>query len=216
MKKIISLVLFSAIIIAASAQCFEKGSKVIGLGSGLGIYKTVWEDKTNSNITDDNDGAGAFVFPLTFEYGLLNWLGAGARLGYNNYIEGNDSNNTNENARGIDFNGFVNLHFLRTNHVDMFMSGEFGYSDFKYTADVTSSGVTNSAMAKASGTGYSVGLNTRFYFGKNPHFGINLRFAFEGFNYENGEITDSQGSAPYKFGLKGNGNVFGIGLQYKI
>ena len=66
MKKIFSSLLFSVTVAAVSAQSFEKGSKVIGLGSGLGIYKTTLEDKSNTNITDDNDGAGAFVFPLTF------------------------------------------------------------------------------------------------------------------------------------------------------
>ena len=196
------------------AQSLEKGSMVLGLGSGLGIYHTVIKDKTTPSNSADKDTSGAFVFPLEFEYALLNWLGAGARLGYSNFIEGKkDSDVVSAKARGIDFMPFVNLHFLRSKHVDMFVSCNFGYSDFKFT-------VTNTAGTigtfTGSGTGYSVGFNTRFYFGDAAKFGIHVRYAREGFNYQNGEITDNQGSPPTKFSLKGNGGVFGLGLQYRI
>ena len=216
MKKIFSALLLYAMAVGASAQSLQKGNMVFGLGTGLGIYRTTITDKTNTGMAPDKDTSGAFIFPLTFEYGVLNWLGAGARIGYHNYIEGKDSTNTNQKARGMDLMGCVNLHFLRSKHVDMFVSSEFGYSSFKYTVTVTNTTTTYGAMAIASGTGYSFGLNTRFYFGKSAAFGLHLSFALEGFNYQNGEISDDIGSPATQFRLKGNGKVFGIGLQYKI
>ena len=211
MKKIISALMFSAIIVGANAQSLQKGNMVIGLGGGLGIYHTTLTDKTNPNNLPEPDTSGAWVFPVTFEYAILDWVGVGARLSYSNYIVGEDSGTT-EKARAIDFYPFVNIHFAKLKHIDLFASAEFGYSNFKYTATY----LTYSATAAGSGTGYSFGLNSRFYFGSGAKFGMHMRFAWEGFNYKNGVISDTQGSPVTDFNLKANGKVFGLGLQYKI
>lgn len=213
MKKTLVLILLSAATSShLSAQCFEQGNIVVGFGSGIGIYKTTFTNQTNTTIPAEKDTSGAVVFPISFEYGVLNWLGLGVRFGYNNYLEGKDTLGTNQNARAIDFMGSVNAHFLRTKHIDMFVSAEYGFSHFKYQEDSQ-----YNPKAVASGTGYSFGLNTRFYFGKASRFGLNLRFALEGYNYQNGIISDdSTSNTDYKFGFKGNGKVFGIGLQYRI
>ena len=208
---LITTLIALAFIAPSPAQSLEKGSMVIGAGAGIGIYRTTWIDKTNTGNPDNKDTSVAAVYPFTFEYAVMNWLGVGARLNYSYYLRDSAAKAAGDKAFSYDASACVNAHFLRVKHVDMFISGEYGYSHFAYTTNQA-----NNARAYANGSCYSIGFNTRFYFGDAAKFGIHLRYAREGYNYQNGVITDDTANPDYKFGLKGNGGVFGLGLQYRI
>lgn len=187
-----------------SQNCFEKGVKIIDPGIGLGIYKITIEDKTNA--TSDNDMAGAVLYNIGFEYGVLDWLGGGGKFNYCNYIE-NDS--TSEKGRGIDVAMTVRFHALRTKRINLLAGVEFGYSNFRWDANDI-----NGAFANANGTFLGLNLHSRFYF--SNVWGMRLFYNFDFYNYPNGHIQNTLGDNS-DFSLKSRSSfLLGLGLMFKF
>lgn len=212
MKNNYFLILPAAIFLSTSSlaqKSFEKRIKVIEPGIGLGLYKTEFTDKSVPNAATENDSAGALLFPLGFEYGVLNWLGCGVKFSYNHYIANDDSTAEREKARGLDFALFARAHALRTKRIDLFAGFDFGYSHFAYDANNYSDG-----RARAGGTYFGFNLNSRFYLGKV--WGLRLFYNFDFYNYPNGNITDNTANThPFSWKTK-SFFLLGAGLVFKL
>lgn len=211
-KSIFILILCRFLLLSLCAQTireksFEKGAMVIEPGIGLGLYKTTFTDKSFTPPLSGNDTAGAVLYPLGFEYGVLDWLGCGGKFNYSNYIEGDSA--SAEKGSGIDFGAFIRAHALRTKRIDMFAGFDFGYSHFVYDANDGSGGV-----ARGGGTFFSFNLNSRFYFGKK--WGMRLFYNFDSYNYPNIAIEDSFGNSA-DFSLKSKSFfLLGAGFMFKL
>ena len=207
-KHYISIFLISQIFVSPlyAQKSFEKGVNIIEPGIGIGVYKVDLQDKSNPNIPVTHDSTAAKLFPLGFEHGITNWLGAGGKFNYSSYIT-NDS--TSERAYGLDFAVFVRGHALRTKHVDLFVGLDFGYSHIAYDANNYTGGI-----ARANGTYFGFNLNSRFFIGKV--WGLRLFYNFDSYNYPNGTISDSASNS-YKFSWKSKSFfLLGAGLIFKL
>nr|MDQ3048805.1 porin family protein [Bacteroidota bacterium] len=138
MKKIVLMIAAIALILNANAQdkAFEKGNVVVGLGAGLGIYKTkIHSEQTYGGIKysdDTTDAAASAIFPLMVEYGVTNWLGIGAKFAFSNYFEETDSiSGRKATTRAIDAGLLINFHLVKSRRFDMPIVVNVGYSNFK-------------------------------------------------------------------------------------
>jgi hypothetical protein len=199
-----------------SAQSFEKGSKVMDLRFEFGAYQTESHDKINN--TSDDGGTASKIFNTSFEYGILNWLGVGAKFQYDNYFVENDTiyhspPQQNEiitpTVGAFDIAGMANVHLAKKDHFDLAFGANFGVSFFHY--------YFNDALAtqfKGTGSWIDIHLTPRFYFGN--HFGIHLNLGYANFNYPNVVAKNSAQTSINAFSLKGSGATFGIGFQYRL
>lgn len=189
---------------AQSEKSFEKGVSIIEPRIGLGLYKVT---VTDTNNVSNHDSAGAVLYQAGYEYGILNWLGAGGKFNYSHYIN-NDSGSTQKGS-GLDFAVLVRAHALRTKHIDMFAGLDFGYSHFALDANNGSG-----AYARAGGTYFGFNLNSRFYFGKM--WGLNLFYNFDSYHYPHGIVSDNTTNT-YEFDWKAKSFfLLGAGLQFKL
>lgn len=192
----------------AQDKCFEKGSKVIEAGIGIGLYKTYVEDNKYPGVID-KDTAGAGLYPISFEYGILDWLGCGGKFNYSNYIEDSTGKANGDSWRGIDFAATVRAHALRTRRIDLYAGIDFGFSNIAFNS-TGNSGV----IARGNGSYFSFNLNSRFYFG--DHFGMRLFYNFDNYNYPSVIAEDPFGNT-FDFSLHGKSFLsMGIGLMYKL
>lgn len=203
-------------------KAFKKGNVVVDLGTGFGLYATkTHEEKTNLlNIRiakDTTGGALSVIYPLSFEYGVTNWLGLGARFAYANYLGQKDSTQDYKpKITGIDADLLVNLHFIKTERFDMPLRVTIGYSSFKYLANDIAD-----TQAKDNGFNFGVALIPRIYFGN--HIGIFFNLGYASYSYPSLKISDNTDSnkndndgQDYLLKLKGSGANMGIGLVVKL
>jgi hypothetical protein len=184
-------------------QSFEKGAQVVDFSPGFLLLYT--KIKETGQTAYEKDTTAAFVFPVSYEYGILDWLSGGGFFRFNNFIEG-DSNNFQ--ATGIDAGVLVNFHFLRSKRVDWLAGIAGGYSYFKIKANDVSSN-------EATGGGSNFGIYTKFRFYFNDHFGMHLDLGRWNLNYPS--IKFKSGTDPdYRIHLQGAGPNIGLGFQYKF
>jgi hypothetical protein len=199
----ILILLFITIGVSAQDKSFEITNSVGSAGVGFSLYDLTVKEK-DSGVTD-KDTTGAIVFPFDYEYGVLNWLGAGGTFRFLNFIEGDS--NTNQ-VIGIDFALRANIHFLRTKRIDWLVAPTFGYSYISFKDN----GVDNGS-AKGSGTNFGFETVFRIYFGE--HIGIFINGGYTSYNYPNIKLV-SDVATGNDLSLKLSGKSFGLGLQYKF
>lgn len=212
----------------AQDKAFQKGTFLIRVGAGFAGYGTkatdvkdewVWNGSAivkERVTTHKNDGAASLMFPLTLEYGITNWFGAGLRGAYSKYYANADStnNNTKPTVSSTDLGVMMNFHFIKTVHFDMPITLLVGYSGFSYkTNDVFNS------MAKDAGYNIGVGLNPRIYFG--DHVGMFFDLNYTSYTYpsllfSNSNDSNLNDNANEVYTLKGNGANVGLGLIVKF
>lgn len=207
MKKLLTLTA-AALCITAHAQLIDRNDIIIQAGGGLAIYKWQFTDLTN-NTVNERDTSGSWCFPVQVEYGITRWLGGSVNFTYNNFIEGDSTQN--EKATGIDIGLAANFHVpWALKKFDLSANIGYAYSKFKYEVNDASGGV-----AKAGGTVLFFGVNPRLFFKADGHLGISAWYRYSMYNYPNGTITDNAGSKS-EFKIEGPANSFGLGLFYKI
>jgi hypothetical protein len=220
MKKVIFIftifLSFFIIINNVDAQAFQKGNKNFDLGVGLGIYKTTtsltvsfpWFGGTTQSLTVvEEDGAASTIIPLTFEYGISNKFGIGAQLGVSNYfIDNEDSTETTESVKSIDFAILVNYHLLNSDKNDLFIGLSVGSSSVTWL-DLSGEGFSG------SGSFVSLYIKDRVFF--NDNVGILFNFGYTAYNYNQLESTVSN---PFitEFKWQLGGVNIGTGLALKF
>ncbi len=212
MKKLIivgSIILLTSITNFSQTPSFQNGNKNLDLGIALGIYAT--EGKNLDNGDFEEGGAASYLVPLSFEYGILNWLGVGAFFQYSHYLQNQDSiqlSGVNWDANSFDLGLKANLHFIRTPHTDMFVGSSFGISPAKYQQNDV-----NRTVFKDIGTVLSFYLQSRFMIGQNV--AVSIYGSSMMFNYSSGVISNNLGEA-VDFSLKLKGVNFGVALGWKF
>jgi len=220
--------------VSAQDKAFKKGDMSLEIGAGFGIYGTHSYDTRNVDQVvisggvptvvkvrqskDTTDGAVSAIYPITFQYGVTNWLGLGARFAFAKYIASSDStnNNTRPTVTGIDADIFADFHLVKSKHFDMPIRVTMGYSNIHYLANDA-----NDSKAKGGGLNYGIALVPRIFFG--DHIGIYFNLGYAGYNYANLIFSDKQDSnhntdngQDLKYRLSGNGVNIGLGLVGKF
>jgi len=202
--KIARKIIFVAFLVACStrifSQSFDKHDVVIDAGADLGVYSAQFTDKVLNTIK--NNSATSGIYSAGVEFGLLKWLGIGARFSFDNYLTLKDS------SSGKSYNGrlFLNIHLVRRSRLDLLIGGSYGVSVFSYKNDITN------VTANGNGPLADVYIIPRIYFGS--HFGIFARLAYENFNYQS--VTSDNTSILNNFSLNGGGVNIGVGIQLKL
>ncbi|CAN5324028.1 hypothetical protein BH09BAC5_BH09BAC5_06880 [soil metagenome] len=206
MKKIILLsAVFIFITVFSFAQCFDKGTKFVSAGFGLGIQHYRFTDVTN-NIVGTRDTSAAIEIPFGFEYGLMPFLGISLDGNYAKYLT--DSASGNSSVSSLDFVPTVNLHApFGWNKIDLYGSLGYGYTHFSWKE-------TN-GTAKANGGVFNWGITMRWLWKTDGHLGMNFWYKHSSYNYKKGIVTDNNGNKA-DFSLDGPGNNFGLGLFFRI
>lgn len=210
-----------------NAQSFHKRAVVVDFGAGVTISKNQIEQQYNSQVwngsgfttvpvqKDTTDVGGAFVFPLTVEYGLKNWLGIGGKVGYAKYFTNNDSlGNPESDIRGLDAGLILNLHFIKVSRFDLPFGVCIGYSNFKMTSHDSLQ-----SIAKDHGFNYSFSAIPRFYFGKHIGLSINLGYTvstYPSLLFSNKNDANVNDNDDLDFKLKSSGGNIGVGLLVKF
>lgn len=177
------------------AQAFQKGNVNLDIGLGFGAYKTVSEFTTPEFVffgftippqtIKNEDGAGSFMMPITFEYGISNKVGLGVQLGFSNYfIDNEDSTETVESVKSVDFAIVVNYHLSQSDKNDLFIGIALGGSNVNWK-DLSGTELTG------TGSVFKLYLSDRLYFSDN--IGILFNVGYTAYNYS--ELTSSDNNA---------------------
>ena len=164
---------------------------------------------------DTTDAAASAIYPLSFEYGVTNWLGLGARLAWSNYFEETDSiSHIKPRVRAIDAAFVANFHLVKSRRFDMPVSLTLGYSNFRYWSNDPFD-----SQAKDNGLSFGLGLTPRIYFGN--HIGMYFNLGYAGYSYpsvlfSNDADSNVNDENNWLYKLKGNGVNIGIGMIGKF
>lgn len=215
MKKIAQLVLV-VILLSGTVfgQAFQKGNVNFDLGIGFGAYSTRSEFTTPAiNIlfitippttVVKNDGAASTMVPISFEYGVSNKVGLGVQLGFSNYfIDNEDSTETVESVKSVDFAFKVNYHLSNSDKNDLFVGLALGGSSVNWKD-------LDGTVLKGGGSYVSLYLSDRLFF--SEHFGVLFNLGYTVYNYT--EITSNDNPSSLKWTLRGLN--LGTGLAFKF
>jgi Tfp pilus assembly major pilin PilA len=208
MKKVILVLGVLSSINLLAQKSFEKKTNVVAFGADLGIYNYVSQVAAEPKST--SNAAANKMLSLHYERGILNWLGAGAKVQLSDYFTSTDSvTHTKPSVKAIDITALVNAHFVRAKYVDMLAGFNIGYSNMNWEA-------RDQAISSAKGGGlvYDLHLQPRFYFGK--YVGMFINLAYVHYSYNNLDFKNTSTNLPGILHLNGGGVNFGIGLQGKF
>ena len=201
------LSVFTFLSLAANAQCFQKGVKIVTFGAGLGIQHYRFTDLTN-NIPGTRDTSAALEIPVHLEYGLLGFLGISLNGNYAKYLQGDSSR---EEAKTIDVVPTLNIHApFGWEKFDPSVSFGYGFSHFHYVDNSSFGGEAN-----ANGGVFNFGVNLRLLFKDDGHFGINFWYEHSSYNFKKGTAKENNGGE-VDFALDGPSSNFGLGFSYRF
>lgn len=214
MKKLLFLFLLAPF--CAKAQSFDQGYNVFDLRGEVAAYKTISHDKVQNTSSDG--GAASRLFNLSYERGLLGFLGVGIKMQYDSYFTDADTIHhtppqndeiVKPSVRSFDIAPMVNVHLARGDHFDLPVGVTFGVSFLNYRLNDV-----NDSRAHGTGTWFDAHITPRFWFGE--HFGMQLNLSYAHFSYPNVIAESSSVSAINAFSLKGGGVTFGIGFNVRV
>ena len=216
MKKYLSIfttvIAFFVLTIDSNAQAFQKGNANLDVGIGFGGYSTTATITANvpffGNLTISNeDGAASVIAPITFEYGISNKVGLGVQLGFSNYfIDNEDSTETTESVKSVDFAILVNYHLLNSDKNDLFIGIALGGSSVNWK-DLSGEEWTG------AGSYFSLYIKDRIFF--NDNVGILFNLGYTGYRYSQLESSiDNPWITKFEWTVRGVN--FGTGLALKF
>lgn len=233
MKKI-AFIILSAVSTAATGyaqdKAFKKGDMSLELGAGFGVYGTHGHQEYDQDVYSWNgtavvyskeriskntsDGAVSAIYPLTFQYGVTNWLGVGARLAFSKYYGKDSTTNIEPTVRAIDGDVFADFHLVKSRHFDMPLRVTVGYSHFYYNANDPFE-----STAVGGGLNYGIALIPRIFFGN--HIGIFFNVGYAGYTYPDLKFSNSIDSNVndnnnMTYRLSGGGLNMGMGIVGKF
>ncbi|MBI3510411.1 MAG: hypothetical protein HY064_07085 [Bacteroidetes bacterium] len=203
MKNLIAF-LFLLPVFNANAQVTDNGKLLFDAGIGLGIEHYQFTD-LRTNAANPRDTSGSVQVPVTFEYGIKKWFGAGMVMNYAHYIN-NDS--TTDKANGIDLIPSVFFHIpWGLQKLDLLAHFGYGYSHFAYRTFTI-----NNPKYLAGGGVFTWGIKLRWLFSTDGHVGMQFWYSHAQYKYPNGTLSDDTGQNSYHLKLDGPGNNFGLGF----
>lgn len=196
-----------------NAQCLEQGTNIIGVGARLGIYNltsTELNPPAGATNTTGTGRAGMIIYPFSFDHAINDRFTVGGQFRYNSFIIGKDTSAQQLNvAWGMDLCANAAFHFVRSQHVDLYIQAYAGYAYLK----LANTNLAYEGVFTANGITYGLELGARFYIGN--HIGILLNFAYSGYYYPNGTANGSGGSTE-NLSLFFTGSTYGTGLCYRF
>jgi hypothetical protein len=192
------------------SQGFEKGTFAIDAGLGLGIYRTQ-SNEPNSK----EDGAGAFLIPLSFEYGISNRIGAGLYFTPQSYISNPDSSNA---ATGLNIGILLGLHLYNGKKSTILARLGFGGAGLTYSENKP--GQPQNSI-RGGGTHFLIGGQWRTYFGN--HLGLFLGFDYNGtslspFEWSSGTLSGTKlrtvDGKDFRLNLRGTQTTIGLAVKF--
>lgn len=210
MKKI--LLLFTCIIsMQVFPQSFYKGALVFDANVGIDAYSVDYKYKLkNTNLVNEQkNGAASSNFNLGLEYGLTNWFSLGLRGKFDNYFTKRDSTtHSTPTAKGTELALIINAHVVKTEHFDLPLGIDLGYSHLNYAQN----DIGNNQIY-GSGSYFNIHVNPRLYI---KRFGFNLNLAVPFINYSNMTSNNSTFNQYVLANWKASGFSMGLGIQYRF
>lgn len=212
MKKLSVLLLAVILTHQVSAQkSFYTGAFVFSANFGIdgNVADQHYFNQPEGSAQTLNGMAPASNFNIGAEYGLFNFLGLGLVGRFDNYFsENNQITKTTTSAGAVDLGGTVNLHLLRMPHMDIFLGGDWGVSQFTYHVN---DGLNT--MAYGNGNWSDIHATGRLYFDR---LGVNLSLYIPTMSYSNLQNNNSSTGEYIVNYWKSTGYGASIGLQYRI
>ncbi len=214
LRSITSLLLLIAGSASMQAQekAFNKGDFVIDAGANFIYYNntSTITPETGASVIKNEKMTGA-VYAAGLEYGLFGWLGVGVKVRYDDYISSVDSiTHLKTSATGYDVIANLNLHLIKTAHLDIPIGVGYGYSGIQYNVP------TDTVIGKLKGQGaiFDIHADPKLYFGN--HFGINFHVAYTYYGYPDVIYNDNKAGTLSTTHLTATGLNLGVGLQLRF
>ncbi|HXB12938.1 MAG TPA: outer membrane beta-barrel protein [Bacteroidia bacterium] len=197
---------------AAQAQSIEDGTNIIGLGVRLGIYnlQITYKPSPPAPSSTNKGQTGSLIYPISYERGINDHITVGGQFRYNSFILAKDTSAQQINV-AYDIDACVNgaYHFVRSEHTDIYLQAMVGFAYLK----IANTNVQYQGVISAGGITYGLELGARFYIG--DHFGIQINFAYSGYEYPSGNEA-ALGGYSEAVSLFFTGSTYGAGLCYKF
>jgi len=209
MKKLY-LVLIATLIIynPAFAQSITQGINVINPNARFGAYNVTENDKATNTVSHGKLNDLNYV--LEYDRGIDDDFTVGGLFRYNAFLLGKDTAQDQINlGYGFDFCLVTAYHFIKTEHVDVYLAATMGFSYLK----LINSNLNYQAIFTAGGVAYNLEFGARFYV--SAHVGVTFSFGYSGYDYPNGTEVGIFGATD-QFGFVFDGGTFGLGLCYKL
>jgi hypothetical protein len=187
-----------------SAQCLERGNSIIDLSARIGDYNDIYHVHSVSGAWSGRSGSA--IYSLGYELVVFKWLGVGAQLRYDKYI---DSATQKQTTFSFNVPVLFNIHIVHTTHVDLYAGMAFGLSTVNYSSnDITAS--------KYNGIGSLYDIHAGFRIFLGDHFGISIPISYTSFSYPSLNYSSPSTSINNWADLTLGGLNIGLGLNYKF
>ena len=210
MRKIITLCIW-VLSVQAFSQSFYKGALIFDANVGIDAYavKYHYQLKNTNQAKDQTSGAVSSNFNLGLEYGLSKWFGIGLRAKLDKFVTRKDSvTNTTPAANGGELALILNAHVVHTNHFDLPIGIDFGYSHLNYYQN----DIGNNQIY-GNGSYFNLHINPRIYI---KRFGFNFNVAIPFIHYSNMTSNNSVFNQYVLADWKAAGFSLGFGIQYRF
>ena len=211
MKTIFALLLMGFILfnaITVFSQVFEKKKSYLDLGLGIGGYGIT----TQKGESSGNNNAAAIVFPLNYEYGLLNQVGIGLQYRGNRYISNDSLNKSSSKSKAFLLSN--NLHLINNSVLDIYLGISYGIAFYNYQ------GAQNQEVVILKGGGFSYltygGIKTYIKKKLGLNIGVSYNdYSFEIYRFKVNNVNQIKQS-PDNYNKNFSGIDLTVGFSYKI
>jgi len=192
----------------ACAQSIVEGGNIINPNVKLGFFNVTENDKGHDSIGHGKISHIEYI--LQYERCIDKDFTVGGIFRYNAFILPKDTaTNQINQAYGVDFCLDASFHFVKTQHVDIYLGATMGVSYLR----LVNTNLNDQAIYDAAGAAYNLDIGARFYV--NEHIGITLTAGYAGYDYPNGTEESIFGYVDH-MGFVFDGATFGLGACYKF
>jgi len=215
MKKNYIFIILISTFLTTLGQSHEKGSFIVNLGLGVGVY-----NGTYKSGNDENDNTGKFGLvniPIKVEYGLKSKLSVGLLLQPLS-VDWSGTDEDSGEKRTVKISGSfiapsINYHFTPDRKTDYYIGFAPGFTGFNW--DAAEPATATIETGKFGGFGMKFDLGARFYIGNKVSLNLNLAYGI----YSTKLKSYSENGVPFNYPkgkLNFNGVEPSLGLGFKI
>ncbi len=212
MKKYFLIITSLCITAKYYTQSFTGNSLLLHFNVGIESLNTEYRYQLRNYNKDTlvKDGAANSNYFFGAEYGLLQWLGIGAKVKLNRYFTAKDEvTGTTPTAQSFDLAFTVRAHLFRRHRFDLPIGVSIGGSSLTYNNNDPFYPIT----IYGRGTYLDLHIQPMIYF---KRLGLNAYIGLPSINYNDMTSSDSNINQYILMKWKGKGFILGIGLQYRF
>lgn len=219
-KKIFFTLFLAFISVFGQSQSNQFGSLNLGVGGGLGIYKTNSEFNATFGslvITDrDTSAAATTYFNFSADFGVMKLLSVGLFVQSGKYVQEEESGITKDNSF-TKFGIMPKLYIVNKDKFNLYAGLGLGVVNLKTMEKNNNSNTTTEA--KYSGSNFHLRLGMNYYF--TNAIGMYFHAGYDGNNFNLKELTVKSGSTsntPTNLTgkLNASGAELAVGLNIKF